>query len=269
MKFQLALVTGASSGIGEHLCRLLANKGINLIITARSADKLEKLAEELGEKVEVTIVPADLSDAKNRQKLIAKIHQESPDLIINNAGLGYYGSVLTRDTDEDLKVLEVNTAALLEISAEAARTLVTKGKKGVIMNVSSTAAFQILPGMATYAATKAFVNLFSESFDIELRQYGIRVLAACPGVVHTNFRKHASKGKSDNKKYLMTMSADFAANEIWKQIQSGKTIRAFDWKYRLMTFLSRYLTPKWLITKIGERLIRDLRSPQDIKKISL
>jgi short-subunit dehydrogenase len=262
----LAFVTGASSGIGKQLCRIFADEGIDLIITARNVDRLTALAEELRKKVNVVVCPADLSDRKQRRELIDKIHSHAPNLVVNNAGWGYYGEALTYETRVSMEMLEVDAAAVLELSLEAARAMISKGKKGVIMNVSSAAAFQIFPCFSVYAASKAFVNLFSESFDEEMRPYGIRVLAACPGTVDTNFRAFAANESEKRTPSQPVMSVEFAAGEIWRQIKKRKPLHIFNWKYRLGTFLSYYLLPKRFVVWILRRAIKGRHAPRQIIK---
>jgi len=266
-QFSLALVTGSSSGIGEALSHLLADKGINLIIHGRDKDKLEKVAQELRQKVQVTIVQADLKQPEGRKKVVEIIHTMKPDLVVNNAGLGMYGEALSYETSASVDLLEVDGVAVLELSLEAARTLVSAGKKGVILNVSSAAAYPIFPLFAVYSASKAFVNQFSESFDEEMKPYGIRVLTACPGVVATNFRSR-SGGKSQTgivKDKVMTV--DFAANEIWNQIQKGKKTHIFNWTYRLSLFFVRYLLPKSVVAKTVRKGMMSFLKPRPIIKL--
>lgn len=236
----LACVTGASSGIGEALCRLMAEKKINLMITGRNVIRLNALAEELRSQVDVHVFPGDLIIKEDREMLIQNIYHYQPDLVVNNAGMGLYGDALTHKTSEEMEVFAINAEAVLEISLEAARAMISAEKKGVIMNISSMAAHPIFPGLAVYSASKAFVNQFSISFDEETRPYGVRVLASSPGMVATKFKTRASK------KYVAeepngVMTAEFAAKEIWDQIQSKRKIWIFDWKYRLLRFLIRII----------------------------
>lgn len=252
--FALALVTGASSGIGRALCHLLASKNIDLIITGRNLVELEKLAEELQHKVSVTTVVCDLSDRRKRFSLIEIIHQQHPDLIVNNAGFGLYGNVLNHATANQMEIVEVNANALLEITLEAAKSLVDARKKGTIINIASVAAFHVLPNSAVYAATKSFVVQLSRALDYELRDHEIRVLASCPGMVKTNFNERA--GAINAQPYAMT--AAYAAKQIWWQIQKGKVYHIFDWKYRFVTFLSKLFPAEWSAkvasARIKERL---------------
>ncbi|MBA2728826.1 MAG: SDR family NAD(P)-dependent oxidoreductase, partial [Parachlamydiaceae bacterium] len=216
--FSLALVTGSTSGIGFALCHLLASQGINLIIHGRNADKLEALSEKLSDKVKVQTIIADLTFPKEQMKVADLIATQKPDLVINNAGFGCYGKALEHTTDEQLAILEVDGQAVIRFSLEAARALIANGQQGVIMNISSVAGFMIFPNFALYSATKALVNQFSESFDEETKPSGVRVLAACPGVVSTNFRSNAGGNPKSKNNDISPMTADFAAKEIWNQI---------------------------------------------------
>lgn len=264
-KFSLALVTGASSGIGEALCHLLASQDIDLLITGRNTAQLDNLIKILQPKVRVISYPADLAKESGRAFLIDKIHDHVPDLVINNAGFGLYGEVLTYDTRQQLDILHVNGTAVLELTMEAARTMLSKEKQGVILNVSSAAAFQIFPSFAIYAAAKAFVNHFSESLDLELKPHGIRVLAACPGMVATQFGRRAAGGDKRRKSSSQAMTSTFAAEQIWWQIQKGKPIHTFDWRYRLASFLTRYILPKKWVTKAVRANIEKRHPPRQIK----
>lgn len=243
MNFDLALVTGASSGIGEALSYLLAEKGIALILHGRNAAKLEQIAAKLRLQVPVSILVADLSLPSDRAKVIDTIHEKQPDLVINNAGLGIYGPALCHETKKEAEILTVNSLAVLELALEAARTLISANKKGVVLNVSSAAAWPVSPGMAVYSASKAFANQFSESFDEETKPHGVRVLASCPGVVATEFSLRAG-GAAGQQSDIKAMAAEFVAQEIWNQIQDEDPIRIIDWRYRFLIFMVKYILPK-------------------------
>lgn len=263
--FKRALVTGASSGIGEAVARLLADQGIALILAGRNMERLQNLAKSLS--VSSIIVQGDLLKKEDRAQLIKTIHEEAPDLIINNAGLGLYGDVLTRETQEQLDLIELDVKALVEIAVEGARTLVSQNKKGVIINIASAAAWPIFPCFAVYSASKAFVNQFTRSFDAEVAPYGVRVQSACPGMVDTQFRARAGGNEGDDTYGLGRMNAQYAAEQIWKQIQSGKTIRIFDLKTRLLTLLARYGLPDNLVAKAMSKSIKSRHKPREIIKI--
>ncbi len=256
IKFKKALVTGANSGIGEAVARLLAKQGISLILTGRNLERLQRVQNELKELVPVEIIAADLAQPNERAIVIAKIREAKPDLLINNAGFGSYGDAVTHNKERQLGIITVDVEALADLTLEAARVLTQANLPGVILNVSSASAFLVFPKFAVYSASKAFVNQFSESLDWELKSKGVRVLAACPGIVATRFRENAG-GKTPKAKELReAMTADFAAEEIWWQINKGRPVHIFDYKYRFMTFLTRYLLPKSLVAKIVGQIIR-------------
>ncbi len=252
--FSLALVTGASSGIGAAFCRLLASKKIPLLITGRDVDHLNNLASELSKMVQVRGIVADLAQEGGREVLLKQIYLHQPDLVVNSAGFGLYGKALAHETAAQVAIMEVNAIALLELTLESARTLQTAGKKGVIMNISSAADRLVFPSLAVYAASKAFVTQFSRSFDSEMRPHGIAILAACPGVVNTRFRYRASGGKIKANGYW-AMTPEFVAEELWRQIESRKQVNVFDWKTCIGIALSRLMPTKW-VSKLLMRAIR-------------
>lgn len=244
--FQRALITGASSGIGESLARLLADKSIHLILSGRNAQHLEELQKELSAKVKVDVVPGDLAIAADREVLLSKIQELRPDLLINNAGLGLYGDLITFPAEEQLQIIDVNIKALVELSMAVAKTLYDESKPGVIMNVSSSAAFLTFPGFTVYSASKSFVNEFSKSFDAEMKEFGIRVLASCPGQIDTQFRMRASHGAASSSEGFSVMTSSYAAQQIWKQIVKEKRVHIFNWKYRMTILLTKLIPDSWL-----------------------
>lgn len=261
-----ALVTGASSGIGEHLSRLLAEKGINVILHGRNQVRLRALAQELSQKVSVQVVAADLADSKERQRVIEAILQFTPELVVNNAGFGSYGEALSHTLTEQTEILEVNGSALLQITLEAARVLINKKSKGVILNVASAAAFPVMPSFAVYAASKAFVVSLSQSLDEEMCSLGVRVLVACPGMVATGFRERAGGTPQGRSAMGLTMDGDFAARQIWKQIEKEKKLHVFNWIYRLMTFFVVYVLPKKWVAKSVRDTIMARQSSVSVNK---
>ncbi len=242
MKFERALITGASSGIGEALAHLLTQKGISLIVSGRNQERLEKLKAE-------QILVVDLQNREERKKIIETIRQKTPDLVINCAGFGFMGDLLTISVEEQLAMVEVNVMAALEITLEAARALVRAGKKGVILNVSSVAGEFPCPGESVYGATKAFLTKASQALDVEVRVKGISILASCPGMVATDFTNRAAK-KQVNNLGSVVMTPQFAAEEIWRQIEKRKKKHIFNWQYRVLSWFAKYLVPNSLIEKI-------------------
>ena len=184
------LVTGASSGIGTELARELAGRGYDLVLAARSLDRLEELAGELPVTAETRAV--DLSSAEARQALVDELHDVVG--VCNNAGFGTSGRFLDQDPEREQEMIRLNVEALHHLTAAFLPQMIERGA-GAILNLASTAAFQPLPGMATYAATKAFVASFSEAVHAELAGTGVSVTALCPGPTKTAFAEVAGVGE--------------------------------------------------------------------------
>jgi uncharacterized protein len=185
-----ALITGASSGIGEAFARALAARHHNLVLVARSREKLESLAADLGAKqgILAEAMPADLSLNGGATGLIRTLGERGLeiDLLVNNAGFGAQGEFWKLALDRQLEMLRLNINALLELTYLLLPGMIER-RRGALVNVSSTASFQPVPYTTTYAATKAFVTSFSMALAEEVKQYGIRVVTLCPGGTRTNF----------------------------------------------------------------------------------
>jgi short-subunit dehydrogenase len=197
-----ALVTGASAGLGEEFARQLAARGVKrLALVARREDRLQKLRAELsGAARQVDIFPADLAKPESVTKLMADLDAAglSPDVLINNAGLGDLGSFLSADPERIEAMMSVNMIALTRLTKWAIPAM-TQRQRGWICNVGSTAGILPLPSFAVYAATKAYVNSFSEALRIELHHANVNVLALCPGPVETEFGQVASRPDGKRK----------------------------------------------------------------------
>ena len=189
-RWSRALVTGASSGIGDAFARRLAAEGTDLVVVARSTDKLEALAAELGSRhrVDVEVIGADLSDMSEVAKVEDRLRDVGRpiDLLINNAGFGTSGRFVELDVDWQDQEIRLNVVALMRLTHAALNSMRGRGS-GSVINVSSTASFQALPTFATYAATKAFVTSFSEAVHEEVRREGLSVTVVCPGFTRTEF----------------------------------------------------------------------------------
>lgn len=185
-----ALVTGASGGIGKAFAEELAARQTNLVLIARSAEKLEEIATQLQQKhnVKVEIIAKDLTDpnATNDVFDLLKAKGLTIDLLINNAGFGDYGDFAERDGQRQLNMIQLNITALVDLTHKFL-PLMRERRSGSIINVSSIAGFQPMPYLSVYAATKAFVLSFSEALWAENRDYGVRVLVVCPGPTETDF----------------------------------------------------------------------------------
>jgi hypothetical protein len=184
------LITGASSGIGEEFARQLAERGDDLLLVARSEDKLIALCNELGRAAGVKCqhFALDLSREGAGRALFEEARGRGLEVstLVNNAGFGSMGDFASLDLARELNMIELNVRALVELTHLFLAGMRERGE-GAIINVASTAAFQPVPFMATYAATKAFVLSFSEALWEENRARGIKILALCPGVTETNF----------------------------------------------------------------------------------
>ena len=191
-RFARALVTGASSGIGEAFARQLAAGGTSLVIVARSADKLGALAAELREahEVDVDVFPADLGDPEQLGRVEARVAvTEQPiELVVNNAGYGYNGDFSDVPVDDEDAEIQVNVVALMRLCHAAVGRMRTSGWGG-ILNVSSVASFQPSAGSANYAATKAYVTSLTLALHEELADAGVHVSLLCPGLTRTEFQE--------------------------------------------------------------------------------
>ena len=188
-----ALITGASRGLGKEFATQLAERGHSLVLVARTTHALDAIADELrGAGTEVVVKTVDLASAAERDQLAGELDAEGIviDVLVNNAGFGTVGDFVTTDADTLGDEVEVNVAALAHLCRVFAPAMVEAGS-GSIINVASTAAFQPVPGMALYAATKSFVLSFSQALWSELKPHGVKVIALCPGPTDTAFFHHA------------------------------------------------------------------------------
>jgi short-subunit dehydrogenase len=187
----LALVTGASSGIGEAFARSLAARGHDLVVVARSAGALEALAASLA--VDVEVLAADLADDEALALVEARLRSDDRpvDLLVNNAGFGTTGKFAELPIEEEDREIRLNVLALTRLTGAAVPGMVARGRGGVL-NVASIAAFQPTPGTATYGGTKAYVLSFTQALREELRGTGVKALVLCPGFTKTEFQTTAN-----------------------------------------------------------------------------
>ncbi|MBV9008981.1 MAG: SDR family oxidoreductase [Verrucomicrobia bacterium] len=190
-----ALITGASAGIGREFARQLAPRAGSLLLVARRQNRLEQLRAELltiNPALRVDVRTVDLANEREMTDLAQSLAAEPIDLLINNAGLGDRGDFATADYPRLHQQVQVNILALSVLTRAVLPGMLAR-KLGAILNVSSTAAFLPLPGYAVYAATKAYVNSFSQAIRVETRRCGIHITALCPGPVHTEFEEVATR----------------------------------------------------------------------------
>ena len=218
-----ALVTGASSGIGEEFARQLAARGHDLVLVARRKDRLEALARELrrDHRVAVDVLAADLETAAGRRRTRERLASGGAWLLVNNAGFGSRGPFARADASRERAEVMVNVVALHELTAAVVPANVAAGG-GAVVNVASTAGYQPIPYMATYAATKAFVLHFTEALAEELRGTGTRALALCPGPTRTEFDTVA--GVSALFERSMPMSSAAVVRSALRALDRGRVI---------------------------------------------
>lgn len=220
-----ALVTGASSGIGLAFAEALARDGHDLVVMARSAARLEALAEKLhaAHRVAVEAVAADLTKAAALHKVEAMVADDPHlELLVNNAGFGTVGRFVSLDPDREEEEIRLNVIALVRLTRAALPGMVRR-KRGGVINVSSLAAFNPGPVNATYSATKAFVNSFTEALHEELRGSGVRVQALCPGFTHTEFQERAGIDKSRIPSFVW-MSAEAVVEASLAGLRRGEVV---------------------------------------------
>lgn len=215
-----ALVTGASSGIGEAIARRLAAEGTELVVVARDTGRLEALAAELATPTEV--LTADLSERDQADVVAGRLGSDAApiDLLVNNAGFGLVGAFTDLDFDADRRVVEVNAVVVHQLCHAAAKAMTAAGRGG-ILDVASVAAFMPTPDGATYAATKSFVVTLSESLHMALAPAGVHVTALCPGFTRTEFQERAEYDVSHIPDFLW-QDADEVARRGLDGVAKGR-----------------------------------------------
>jgi uncharacterized protein len=220
-----ALVTGASSGIGAEFARRLAARGHDLTIVARRIDRLQALRTEILAKhaVTVDVMAADLATQAGRKAVASVLRARSPWVLVNNAGFATRGALANLDPVRERSEVEVNVVTVQQLTAAVLPGLIAEGTGGII-NLASTASFQAIPYMATYAGTKAFVLHFTEAVAEEVRKSGVRVMALCPGPVRTEFDTIAGTQDYMRVAGAMTMDVDRCVAVALRAFDRGSTI---------------------------------------------
>lgn len=237
-----ALVTGASSGIGEAFCRLLSDGNTDLVLVARRVDRLEELASTLRARgVAVEVLAADLSSTAGREAVAARLSDpDAPvDLLVNCAGLGAATAFRDGDLARYREVIDVNVCAVVELSHAAVQGMGRRGR-GWIINVSSLGGHAPGPGFAVYSATKAFVTSFTESLHEEFRGTGVMATAVCPGATITEFGE-ISGANGDDLPGLLWQEPIDVAHEGLVAAAAGKAVRVTGWPNRVAAGASALL----------------------------
>lgn len=251
-----ALVTGASSGIGYELARILALEGHDLALVARSADQLEDLASGLSADfgVRCLVIPVDLSEPEGPDRVRERVETDGfrVDVLVNNAGFGTLGAFTRADAATQLDMVRVNVAALIHLTRLFVQPMAARGH-GRVLNVASTAAFQPGPFMAVYFATKSFVLSFSEALAEELRGSGVTVTVLCPGPTVTGFQKRAGMERAPIGGRLVTGDPVSVARAGIAGMMRGKRVVVPGLFNRIGTMLPR-LFPRFVATRIVARM---------------
>lgn len=257
-----ALITGASNGIGKELAYLMAQDRINLILVARSKDKLQEIATEIKNKysVEVEVIQSDLSDPKSVHIIYDMVVSKgiNLDILVNNAGFGDLDKFSIEKLKKYENMLNLNILALTQLTALFSEKM-KQQKTGHILNVASTAAFQPLPYFSVYAATKAYVLSFSEALHYELKNYGIKVSVLCPGPTDTGFAQAAdikSAAMFDEKKG--GMSAQKVAQIAYRKMKTGKMTIVTGFLNKLNAYLSPKMPARCFIPKLMEKQFKKM-----------
>ena len=253
----IALITGASSGIGLAYAKLLAREGFDLVLVARDLPRLNKLAKELNKahKIKVQTIKADLTKpaqlVKVERRLANKINPIA--VLINNAGFGLKQSFIDSDLKREQELLDVLVTAPMRLS-HAVLPAMVKRNKGVIVNVSSVASF-IAGG--TYSAAKSYLTVFTEYLHTELRDTNIKVSALCPGFTKTEFHARGKMKMGGLPNYMWTDVND-VVKKSWKYAKAGKVICIPGWQYMLLSTIAR-IAPRPIVRKAGINVRRKQR----------
>jgi short-subunit dehydrogenase len=246
-----ALITGGTSGIGAAFARALAMRGNDLVLVARSVDRLEEAAAELRRSgVQVETISADLSDRSDVLRIAERLEDAARpvELLINNAGFGVHTPLTSTDLEAHDRALDVMCRAVLILSGAAARSMRARGS-GTILNVSSTAGFITL---GAYSAIKAWVTTFTESLSVELRGSGIQVTALCPGWVRTEFHDRAGIDASGIPGF-MWLDADELVAACLRDVDRGRVLSIPTARYRSVIWMLRHV-PRGVVRSVSAKI---------------
>lgn len=253
---RIALVTGASSGIGAEIARRLAWRGHGVVLLARRRDALEALAAELSGPVRAEVVVADLRDAVSRRQALERIGELGlgVDILVNNAGVATTGPVAAGDADAEVGMLRTDVEAVADLCSRVVPEMVA-ARRGAVLNVASTAAFQPLPGQAGYAAAKAFVLSYTQALAAEVAPFGVTVSALCPGPVRTGLLAASGMSEEDAASALPGLlwePVTKVAEEAVRGLERGIGV-IIPGRANQIGALAGYLTPRRLLLPLVVR----------------
>jgi hypothetical protein len=250
-KEKYALVTGASCGIGYEFARILAKDGKDIVVIARSKDRLEELKKEVESKYDtkVKVLAKDLADPKAPVEIFSELEREKigVDVLVNNAGYGVYGMFLETDLQQELDMVQVNAVSLMHLTKLFVKEMV-QDKSGYILNNASLCAFLPTPMEAVYCSTKSFVRHFSEALANELQGTGVKVTCLCVGLARTEFQKRARMENCRAAQRKM-MDAATVAEAGYKALKKGQLIEIPGLVYKFAPWFAR-LAPRKLVTRV-------------------
>lgn len=254
-----ALITGASSGLGEVFARRLAARGYNLLLTARREERLNKLRHELEAEHSITaeVFVADLTRADDLDRLTGRINSlDSLEMLVNNAGFGVLGSFVEIDAEGHADMIQVHVVAAVRLTRAALPKMIDRGT-GAIINVSSVAGFRTA-GSVIYSATKACLTSFSQLLHTELNGSGVRVQALCPGLVYTGFHDTPDFESFERSRIpeFLWLSADYVVDASLKALARNRAVCIPSWRYRLLVALMTNPLSRSIVWGIYRRRVK-------------
>lgn len=255
------LITGASSGIGVELARLLAPRAQRLVLVARRADRMHQLADELRatrSSLDVRVIPCDLGDVTQVEALIDAVRDLPVDVLINNAGLGYMGLVEEMEPARIDQVILVNILGLTRLTRGLLPSMLRR-RRGGVLNVSSGAGLTWFPAAAVYGGAKTYVTTFSELLRLEVQPEGVVVTQVCPGPVSTEFEEVAGNPTSMDPPRFLFLDAATVARQALAAFEANKPLVIPGWGAWAVITLGR-IAPGWLLRPLYAPLVRWLRA---------
>lgn len=252
----IALVTGASSGIGEEFARQLSARGYRVALVARREDRLQRLCAELGGTARAVAIGADLAVPEDRDRLAARLHEldGEVDVLVNNAGFGVYEPFAASGREQELQQVRVDVEAVVDLMARYLPGMVER-RRGAIINMSSTSAFQPLPYNAGYSAAKAHILFLSEAVNEEVRAHGVTVTAVCPGPVPTEFQAANDAVFAERLPKLAWVSVERVVADALSASDKGRRSVIPGGAHLRAAFGSSRLTPSRLSLPLTKRLM--------------
>jgi len=256
-----ALVTGASSGIGLAFARALRRRGMRLVLVARREDRLRKLSQELGGEEAAAIVPADLATPAGVSRVVEAVRARgfAIDLLVNNAGMGHTGRFVEQQPEVIREMLDLNISAVVTLTRTFLPDMLSRGR-GAIVNVASNAAFQPVPFLTVYAATKAFVLSFTEGVAGEVAGSGVRIQALCPGITATEFLDVAETDSGLLVRRMPMMTAEQVVEASLAGLDRGRVRVAAGFTNRAVAAVERFV-PSALVRRVAAELYRPRSGP--------